>query len=59
VLSGGTAHIECAVEMNLDDRVEVLRRHFEEDLVAQDAGIVDHAVDAAKGFDRGGDDVVG
>ena len=45
--------------MHLDDRVPIDRAHAVEDAVAQDAGVVDHAVDAAEVVDRRLDDALG
>src|SRR5262249_22017932 len=56
---GGLRHVEGAVEMHLDDGIPVDHAHAMEDAVAQDAGIVDHAVDAAEGVDRRLDDALG
>ena len=52
-------HVEGAVEVHLDDGVPVDRAHAVEDAVAQDAGVVDHAVDAAEVVDRRLDDALG
>jgi hypothetical protein len=52
VSRGGAAHVECALEMDADDRIELLLRHFVEEAVAQIAGIVDDRVDPAEGVDR-------
>ncbi len=45
--------------MHLDDGFEGVDAHAMEDRVAQDAGIVDHAVELAKAVDRGLDDLAG
>ena len=45
--------------MNLDDGLEGVDAHAMEDRVAQDAGIVDHAVELAEAVDRGLDDLAG
>ena len=45
--------------MHLDDGVEVLGRHREHHLVAQDAGVVHEHVEPAERVDRGADDVLG
>ena len=55
----GAAHVERAVQMHLDDVGPVRPAHAVEDLVAQDAGVVDQDVDAAEGIERGLDDLVG
>ena len=51
------ADIERAVEMHVYDRVPFLGRHLMKDPVAQDPGIVDHAIDASEGIERAGDNV--
>jgi hypothetical protein len=45
--------------MHLDDGLEGVDTHAMEDRVAQDAGIVDHAVEPAVGVDRHLDDPAG
>ena len=45
--------------MDADDGVEVLLRHREDHLVAEDAGVVDDDVELAEGVDRLADDVLG
>src|SRR6266403_5484823 len=45
--------------MNLDDGLEGVDAHAMEDRVAQDAGIVDDAVELAKAVDRASDDLAG
>ncbi len=39
-------------EVHLDDGVELLLRHVEAHLVAQDAGVADEHVEATEGVDR-------
>src|SRR5262249_51316430 len=48
-----------AIQVLLEDGIEVLGRHVDELLVAQDAGVVDEDVAAAPGVDRGLDDLAG
>jgi len=48
-----TAHVERAVQMHVDDVRPIRPTHAVEDTVAQDAGVVDQDVDAAKGIERG------
>src|SRR5690606_4184102 len=57
MVRGGAAYIEGAVEMHFDDLIEVHDRHTVEDAVAQDAGVVDHAVDALEVVERALDDL--
>src|SRR5229473_2457392 len=52
-------HVEAAHEMDLDHHLPVDMRHAVEDAVAQYAGVVDDAVDAAEGLERGADDALG
>ena len=56
---GGVRDVEAAEQMHLDDELEVDHAHAVENAVAQDAGIVDHAVDPAECIERGLDDVRG
>ena len=51
MLSGGARHIEGAEEMHLHHRLEIIDAHLVEEAVAQDAGIVDDAVDAPEALD--------
>ena len=51
--------VEAAEEMDPDHRLEVGDAHLVEDAVAQDAGVVDDAVDAPEGVERGRDDALG
>jgi len=46
----GTADVEAALEMDTDDRIPIVLGHFVEDGITQNAGIVDHNVEAAKGI---------
>ncbi len=55
----GAAHVEGAVEMDVEHVLPVRVAHPVEDRVAQDAGIVDQDVDAAEGVERGLDDRLG
>jgi len=52
VRRGGAAHIERPLEVDADDRVELLFRHLVEQAVAQIAGVVDDRVDPAERVDR-------
>ena len=51
MLGGGARHIEGAEEMHLHHRLEIIDAHLVEEAVAQDAGIVDDAVDAPEALD--------
>src|SRR5208282_3290582 len=51
--------VEAAEEMDPDDRLEVGDAHLVEDAVAQDARVVDDAVDAPEGVERAFDDALG
>src|SRR5260370_7247366 len=51
--------IERAHQMHLDDGFEGVDAHAMEDRVAQDAGIVDDAVELAEAVDRHLDDLAG
>ena len=51
--------VEAAEEMDADDRLEVGDAHLVEDAVAQDARVVDDAVDAAEGVEGATDDALG
>src|ERR1700730_3918293 len=51
--------IERSHQMHLDDGFEGVDAHAMEDGVAQDAGVVDDAVELAEGVDRGFDDLAG
>ncbi len=51
------SHAPRALQVDADDRVELLLGHREDHLVAQDAGVVDDDVEAAEGFDGLVDDV--
>src|SRR5258707_5331186 len=55
----GVRDIEGAHQVYLDDGLEGVDAHAVENRVAQDAGIVDHAVELAKTVDRGLDDLAG
>ena len=55
----GAAHGERAVQMDRDHVGPVRPAHAVENLVAQDAGVVDEDVDAAEGVERGFHDLVG
>src|SRR5260370_27302235 len=55
----GARHVEAAHEMDLDHHLPVDMRHAMKDAVAQDAGVVDDAVDTAEGLERGADDALG
>ncbi len=57
VIGRGAAHIERAVEVDLDHLIEVDDGHAVEDAVAQNAGVVDHAVDAFEAVERALDDL--
>ena len=54
----GPADIESAFQMDRDDGIEIRFTHAVENLVAQDAGIVDHDIDLAELVDRLLDDPV-
>src|SRR3546814_10257602 len=58
VLRGRRRDIERAVEVNVDHRFPVVRGHLVKDRIAQDAGIVDHRVDAAEAVERALDDLL-
>src|SRR5450759_1449694 len=45
--------------MHLNDGLEGVDAHAVEDRIAQDAGVVDHAIELAKTVDRGLDDLAG
>ncbi len=49
-------HVERAAQVDVDHRVDEIRGHVVEALVAQDAGVVHHDVDAPEGVERGLDD---
>ncbi|MGY3360546.1 hypothetical protein ACVWZK_007209 [Bradyrhizobium sp. GM0.4] len=55
----GVADVERAHQMHLDDGLERFHAHLVEDHVAQDAGIVDHAVEPAEMIGRGLHDLAG
>jgi hypothetical protein len=55
----GAADVKRAVQVHVDHRLPFLRVHLEEHAIAQDAGVVDDAVDAAEVVDGGFDDGVG
>ena len=55
----GARHVETALEVNLDHRIEILLRHLVEDAVAQVAGVVDDAIDSAIQVERILDDRLG
>src|SRR5262249_28170358 len=55
--SGGMADVERAHQVHLDDGLEGFHAHLVEDHVAQDAGIVDDAVEAAEMVGRRLDDL--
>ena len=59
VVGGGAADVERAVQMHVDHHLPVDMAHAMEDAVAQDAGIVDDAVDPAEVLDRGLDHALG
>ena len=50
------SHVERALQVHVDHRVEQRRVHVVEGLVAEDAGVVDHDVDAAERVERSLDD---
>ena len=52
----GLRDVERALQVDVEDDLEVLRRELRERLVAQDAGVVDDDVDASEAVDRGLDD---
>ena len=56
---GGMRDVERAHQMHLDDGLEGVDAHAVEDRVAQNAGVVDHAIELAEGIDRGFDDSAG
>ena len=56
---GGVAGIERAHQVDLDDGLERLDAHLVEDHVAQNAGVVDDAVEPAEVVGRGLDDLAG
>ena len=51
-----SGHVECAAQVDVEDRVDQVGAHVVERLVAQDAGIVDDDVDRAERVDGGLDD---
>src|ERR1700736_1661618 len=51
--------VESALEMDAEDRVEVLLAHVEDHAVAQDSGVVDHDVELAEVVQRALDDALG
>jgi hypothetical protein len=53
------AAVEAAVEVHLQDRIEVVRRHVDELLVAKDARVVHEDVDSAPLLDGRPDDLPG
>jgi hypothetical protein len=55
----GVADVERAHQVNLDDGLERFHAHLVEDHVAQDAGIVDDAVELAEMIGRGLHDLAG
>ena len=59
VRGGVASHVERALLVDGHHRVEVGLVHLEERPVADDAGVVDHDVDAPEGVHRGGDDAPG
>src|SRR5450756_2724784 len=59
ISGGGPADVERAVQVHVDHGAPFLRVHFEKHAIAQDAGVVDDAVDAAEVVDGGLDDGVG
>src|SRR3546814_3798561 len=58
VLRGRRRDIERAVEVNVDHRFPVVRGHLVKDRIAQEAGIVDHRVDAAEAVERALDELL-
>jgi hypothetical protein len=50
---GRVGYVKAAVEVHLQDGVEVVFGQLVEGAVAQDAGVVHHAVDGAEFLDRG------
>jgi hypothetical protein len=48
---GGQGDVEGALEVDVDDRLELLRVHVLERSVSQDAGVVDDDVDLAEGVE--------
>ena len=50
------AHVKRAVQMHRDHRVPVILGHLVKNAVTQNAGVVDHAIDAAKIIQRALDD---
>ena len=59
VFRRGAGDVERAREMHVDHRVPVILGHLVEDHVAQDAGVVHHAVDPAIGVQRALHDALG
>ena len=59
VLGSGARHVEASHQMHVDHHLPVDMRHAMEDAVAQDAGVVDDAIDAAELLDRGLDHTFG
>ena len=57
--SGGPRHVETALQVDGDHRVPVAFGHLVEDAVAQDAGVVDDAVDLAVAVESLLDDAAG
>ena len=55
----GVRDIERAHQVHLDDGLEGVDAHAMEDRVAQDPGIIDHAVELDKAVDRASDDLAG
>jgi len=59
MVGGGAAHVVAAVQVHLEHGVPLVQAHLVEEAVAQDAGIVDHAVDAAEVVQRALHDAAG
>ena len=52
VRCSGAAHVERAVQVHVDHRTPFVFVHLVKDAIAQNAGVVDHAIDAAEMADR-------
>ncbi|MPM42227.1 hypothetical protein SDC9_88890 [bioreactor metagenome] len=52
VRGGSAAHVVAAVEVHLDHGVPLVQAHLVKEAIAQNARVVDHAVDAAKAVER-------
>ena len=55
VIRGCAADVVSAVQMHLDDSIPLIDTHFVKKAVAQNAGVVDHAVNLPERIHRRGD----